>query len=110
LDIKDICSIKIFFKGNFGKSKIRPVLILNKTDEKYTIVEITSESPKNPPTYYDQFKEEIKNWEEYGLERKSYIKCKNIHNVKPIKFLRKIGTMSNNDFEFFIQKILGYNS
>lgn len=103
----DIYKVRIFFKGTSGKNKSRPVLILNSVGEdNYTIVEITSTPPKNPPGYYDLMKEEIKDWKSYGLDRKSYVKCKNVYDVEDLRLFEKIGTMKNTEeFEHILNRI-----
>ena len=106
-DIGDIYVARIYYSGTSGPYKNRPVLILN-TDGKssFTIVEITSVPPKNPPGHYDSFKEKIYNWKQYGLDEPSYIKCKNIHNPIGIQFFRKIGTMKDTEeFEHIVNRI-----
>lgn len=105
----DICTVEIFYKGTSGSSKIRPVLVLNVVNSKYTIAEITTVEPKDPPGYYDQYKEEIKNWKKYGLDKKSYVKCKNIHNVEGPRFVKQIGVMDSDEFENIVNRIMEVN-
>ena len=103
----DLYKVKIFLKGTSGPYKSRPVLILNPIGENhYTIAEITSKSPKDPPGYYDSVKEEIKNWNDYGLDRKSYVKCKNVYDVEDLRLYQKIGTMKDTEeFERIVDRI-----
>ncbi len=109
--IGDICIARIYFEGTSGLFKDRPVLILNSDGKgSYTIVEITSVAPKDPPGYYDTFKEEIKDWQKYGLDEPSWVKCKNVHNPQNLKFFGKIGTMKNTEeFERIVDRIDEYN-
>lgn len=65
--------------------------------------------PKDPPGYYDNFKEEIKKWSKYGLDKKSYAKCKNIHNVKGVRFVKYIGHMDSDEFEHLVNRIAEVN-
>lgn len=105
----DIYTTKIFYIGTTGKGKLRPILVLNDDGEgNVTIVEITSIPPKNPRTYYDNFKEEIKGWKKYGLEEPSYIKCKNVHKVVGLRLVSKIGVMDADEFERIVNKIAEY--
>lgn len=106
-DIGDICIAKIYYRGTSGPFKYRPVLILNTDDNGWcTIAEVTSVAPKKPPGYFDTYKEEIKDWQKYGLDDPSWIKCKNIHNVENPRFYRKIGTMKNTEeFERIVDRI-----
>ena len=82
-DSGDVYTATIYFKGLSGNCKIRPVLVLNDLKNGwYTIAEITSVAPKNPPGYYDLFKEAIIKWQECGLDEPSYVKCNN-NNIHP---------------------------
>lgn len=103
----DIYKVKIFFRGTSGPFKSRPVLILNSIGENhYIIAEITSRPPKNPPGYYDLVKEEIIDWKSYGLDKKSYVKCKNVYAVEDVRLYEKIGTMKDTDeFEHIVDRI-----
>lgn len=68
--------------------------------------EITSQFPKDPPGYYDTVKEEIKNWKTYGLDKKSWVKCKNVYNVEDLRLYEKIGSMKGTDeFDRIVNRI-----
>lgn|SRR5659263_359351 len=108
-DIGDVCLVQIFFNMKNKTYKIRPVLILNKINTTVTIAKITSVPSDAPPTYYDQFKEKIIDWKQCGLDKQSYVKCKNIHNITNIRLLKKLGSMSNNDLLNIVAKIEEYN-
>jgi mRNA interferase MazF len=109
-DKQDIYSIKIFYKGTGGTSKVSPVLIINDTPiGKYTIVELTSIAPKDPPSFYDKFKEKIEKWNKYGLDEPSYAKCKNVHVINNTRFIKYIGTMDLDEFEHIVDKIVEAN-
>jgi mRNA interferase MazF len=105
---KEVFITKVYFKGQTGIYKTRPVLILNYDDVRdvCTLVEITSVAPKDPPKYYDTFKEEIMYWELCGLDEKSYVKCKNVHNVHGLELNQKIGIMHDDDFYRIVEKII----
>lgn len=61
---QDIYTTIIYYRGQSGASKKRPVVILNILANNFvTIAEITSVPPKKNPGFYDKFKEEIVNWE-----------------------------------------------
>ena len=67
-DPRDIYLVKIYYKGQTGTFKTRPVLLINNlANDWVTIAEITSVPPKLPPSYYDKFKEPIINWIDCGL-------------------------------------------
>ena len=107
--IGDIYTAIIYYRGSSGNSKPRPVLVINDLGSGfYTIAEITSVPPKNPPSYYDGFKESIIKWKECGLDEASFVKCKdnNIHKVEGIRLHQYIGSIDPNDFNNIINKIL----
>lgn len=110
-EIGDVCLVRIYYKGTEGQSKLRPVLIFNADEESnlVSIVEITSIPPKNPPTFYDRFKEQIMDWNTCGLNQSSYVKCKNIHRIDRSRLIQKIGTIEEDDFIRIIEKIVEYN-
>jgi len=110
MDSKDIYLVRIYFKGQSGTFKTRPVLILNNLSDGWvTIAEITSVPPKQPPSHYDKFKEPILKWAECGLTNPSFIKCKNIHNIEISRLFQKIGIMDDDEFINIIEKIDSYN-
>lgn len=108
-DIGEVYLVKIYFKGQEGDNKLRPVVIINIDDEKIinTIAEITSIPPNG--SYYSQFKEKIKEWQQCGLDKISYVKCRNVHNVDNDKLFQQIGIMAEDDFIRIIDKIVEYN-
>jgi len=107
---RDIYIVRIYYKGQSGTFKSRPILILNNLGNGWvTIAEITSVPPKQPPSYYDKYKEPIIKWAKYGLTELSFIKCKNIHNIEESRLYRKIGTIDEDEFINIIDKIDSYN-
>ena len=112
INIGDIYLVNIYFKGFSGNYKTRPVLIINNDNSQSicTIAEITSKPPKSPPSYYDQFKEKIIFWQECGLNKQSYVKCNNIHNIDPSRLLKKIGSMKPEEFSRIANAIIKANS
>lgn len=108
-NIGDIYTAIIYYRGSSGNSKLRPVLVINDLRNGfYTIAEITSVPPKNPPGYYDGFKEPIIKWQECGLDEASFVKCKsnNIHNIEGIRLHQHIGSIDSVDFSNIINKII----
>lgn len=109
-DSRDIYTVRIYYKGQSGTFKSRPILVINELGNGwYTIAEITSVPPKDPPSYYDQLKEPIIKWDECGLDKPSFIKCKNIHNIEGSRLYQQIGIMDTDDFINIINKIDTYN-
>lgn len=72
-------------------------------------MEITSVGPKNPPSFYDNFKIPINNWRGCGLDEPSFVKCRNIHNVEGIRLHDHIGTMDPDEFGYITDKIDEFN-
>ena len=108
-EIGDIYKVIIYYRGTSGRGKSRPVLILNIQGNFYTIVEITGTPPKNPPKYYDLAKEEIHDWQNYNLDRLSWIKCANRHVIENPRLYQKIGSMKDTDeFERIVDKVNEY--
>lgn len=110
VNITDIYVMRVYYKGNSRDFKDRPVLIYYQDETGlFSVAEITSVPPKDPPGYYDNFKAEITKWQECGLDDPSYVKCKNIHRVEEEKLYKHIGTIDLYDFDIIIDKIIEYN-
>lgn len=90
----DIYIAKVYFKGQAGQSKRRPVLIVDDSEDNlFTIAEITSVEPNDPPKTYDLFKIDIPDWKVAGLDRQSWVKChkSNIHRVPRNRLINFVG-------------------
>jgi mRNA interferase MazF len=77
ISIGDIFLFRVDFQDDPETSKERPVVVLSISDEEVvvTVAQITSVGPNiENPTYHDQFKFPILNWEKSGLDRSSWIK------------------------------------
>lgn len=62
------------------------------------MTQITGQPPKDPPKYYDQFREPIYKWQEAGLTKMSYARV-NKNFTLPFNVLSKpIGKMSEEEF------------
>ena len=95
----ELHTARVYFKGNDGDNKIRPVLIIDDSeDDLITIAEITSEEPKNPPKYFDNFKVEITGWLAAGLDKRSWVKCheSTVHRVPKDRVVKYIGVVEDN--------------
>ena len=110
--IGDIYSVKIFYEDDPSQYKTRPVLVVDVEEELslYTIAEITRTSPKNPPTYFDQFKEPIFDWRRAGLNSPSYVKTHKIHRVPEDKLLRYCGELGSNELVRILNRIVDVNT
>lgn len=108
-EISEVWTARIYFKGKTGESKRRPVLVINVNEAtgEYTIQEITTVKPDDPPTYYDGFKQIINKWKEANLDEESYVKCAptNTHKVDKVRLIGYIGVTEEEDFEAIIEKI-----
>lgn len=112
INIGDIYKVIIYYKNKSSDGKSRSVLIINidsSNSDICTIVEIASALPEKD-NYYSKFKEEIKNWQQCGLNKPSYVKCKNIHNIETERLYEKIGTMKKDDLCNILCKIAEHNS
>jgi hypothetical protein len=62
--------VKVYFQGTSGSFKKRPILIIDDSEAPLvTFAEITSQGPGDPPKYFDSFKEELKTWQSFGLDK-----------------------------------------
>ncbi|HCL4447346.1 TPA: type II toxin-antitoxin system PemK/MazF family toxin [Clostridium botulinum] len=114
-NIGDVYSVRVYFEDK-NEYKERPVIIINKTIRNfneiiYTISEITSKKPKEPPSYYDNFKEPIKQWWKCGLNKESYVKTNKLYNIKSNKLHKRIGHINNksSDFNRIVNRIIEVN-
>ncbi|AEB77358.1 type II toxin-antitoxin system PemK/MazF family toxin [Clostridium botulinum] len=109
-DIKDIYIVRIYYEDKIEKAKNRPIIIINKnvTDKEtsYTISEITSAKPKDPPRHFDKFKEPIVKWKEAGLDKMSFVKVNKLYKIPSNKLYKKIGVMTDEDFDKVINRIV----
>ena len=95
-----------------GESKIRPVIIVDELDDDLLIlVSTTSQSPEDPPKYYDQYKIPIPNWRKSGLPKPSWglgFKLLDITKrdfKKIIKDKDFIGKLYPQDFQYLVHQI-----
>lgn len=110
-NIGDIYTAIVYYSGQSGNNKPRPVIITNVLNSDfYTIAEITS-VPPNPSGYFGKFKEPITKWQESGLDDPSWVKCYkgNVHNIHISRLHQYIGDMNKEDFQNAIKNIY-YNN
>lgn len=104
----ELHTANMYYKGNSGTYKRRPVLIIDDSEEELiTIAEITSEEPNSPPKYFDSFKVEILDWNAAGLEKQSWVKCYkgNVHRVPKDRAIRYIGVVDDSTMVSVLDKI-----
>lgn len=111
-EIRDIFIVKIYYEDDCNKWKHRPIVIVNKiqNNDLYVISEITSQSPKKPPSFYDQFKEPIVKWKKSGLNKMSFVKTNKIYKVSGDKLYKKIGVMDTDDYIRIVKRIIEVNN
>lgn len=113
-NIGDIYKVKVFFKGTSGPYKVRPVLIVDEDSENglFTIAELTSVEPKNPPGRFDAYKQKLEDWGSAGLDEETYVKCfkGNIHRVQDYRLFEFIGSVTSDDITNIFTKIIELNT
>lgn len=104
--IGDIYTSEFSF-GDPVITKERPVVIvdIDKAAGLYYVMEITSIGPHEPPKYHDQFKVPILNWRSVGLNKPSWTKVTNVHEVDESALYNYRGHMSRSD-SFKIMNVL----
>lgn len=107
------------YKGTFeyqdapGSRDYRRLLLVDIVGEAADtgiVTQITSQPPKSPPGYYDQFREPIEKWQQAGLTKPSYARVnKNI--AIPLSALAKpIGKLDDEDFARIAVAVFTYLS
>lgn len=107
---KDVHLAKVYYKGQEGEAKRRPVLIIDDSeDHLLTIAEITSVEPYNPPKKHDAFKVEILDWKSAGLDKPSWVKCykTNVHRVSKDRLIKFVGEVDDLTMLNVLEKIVG---
>ncbi len=111
-DKGDIFWLEIQYEDIPGESKIRPAIIIDKIENYYFIlISTTTQSPSNPPSYFDQFKIPILNWRKAGLLKPSWglgyrlIKLTELELKRVIKDEDRIGKIGETDLKYLINKI-----
>lgn len=93
------------------ESKKRLILLTDIVGENSDIglvTQITSQPPKEPPRYHDQYKKPILKVAEYGLRKKSFVRV-NKNSFVPLNALTKpIGQMDDDEFQLFAIAIMKY--
>ncbi|AVB12165.1 type II toxin-antitoxin system PemK/MazF family toxin [Bacillus subtilis] len=107
--VGDIYLVEVAFEDDPSKSKERPVVVID-VDEQDNITvlaisEITSQGPKNPPKYFDQFKTPINKWKQAGLDKMSYVKANKVNIIEEQALKKHLGSMEFEDLYRAIKKI-----
>ncbi|MEA1961269.1 MAG: type II toxin-antitoxin system PemK/MazF family toxin [Bacillota bacterium] len=111
-EVGEIFWLEIEYEDIPNESKIRPAIIVDKDEESfYILVSTTTQSPKDPPSYYDQFKIPILNWRKIGLPQASWglgyrlIKLRDNELRSVVTNTDYIGSMSETDLQYLITQI-----
>lgn len=112
LDIGEIFWLEVEYEDIFEESKRRPAIIIAKVEESFLIlVSTTTQSPSEPPSYFDQFKIPIYNWRKYGFSKPSWalglrlIEFTEDELKSIVKNEDYIGAMNEIDLQYLISKI-----
>ncbi|MDY8021278.1 hypothetical protein [Paenibacillus polymyxa] len=107
------------YKGHFeyqdkpGTKDFRRMVLIDITGEDEDIgvlTQITSQEPKDPPTWHDQYRKPINKWKESGLTKMSYARV-NKNFPLPLNVLnRPIGQMNEEEFLRIAEAALLYMS
>lgn len=111
-EIGEIFWLEVEYEDIPNESKRRPAIIIdNKDDSLFILVSTTSQSPKDPPSYYDQFKIPIYNWRKIGLSQASWglgyrlIELTENELRSVVTRTDYIGRMSEIDLQYLITQI-----
>jgi len=108
----EIYWLDIEYEDDPKESKRRPAIIIGKiANSLFILVSTTSQSPSDPPSYYDQFKIPILNWRKYGFSKPSWglgyrlirLTADELESV--VKQEDFLGHMSDIDLKNLIEKI-----
>lgn len=108
----DIFWLEVQYKDIPNESKVRPAIIIDKIEDCYFIIlSTTTQSPSNPPSYFDQFKIPILNWRKAGLLEPSWglgyrlIELTEFELESIVKNKDRIGKMGKKDLKYLINEI-----
>ncbi|MDD2300084.1 MAG: type II toxin-antitoxin system PemK/MazF family toxin [Fermentimonas sp.] len=112
VDIGEIFWLTLEYEDIPNESKRRPAIIIDKKEDSlFILVSTTSQSPSDPPSYFDGFKIPIYNWRKIGLLKPSWglgyrlIELTENELKSVIKKTDYIGRLSKNDLQYLIRQI-----
>ena len=112
VDIGDVFWLEVQYEDIPNESKIRPAIIIDKIEDSiFILVSTTSQSPSDPPSYFDEFKIPIYNWRRIGLLKPSWglgyrlIELIESELKSVIKRTDYIGRLSETDLQYLIRQI-----
>lgn len=111
-DIDKIFWLEVEYVDIPAESKKRPAIIIGKREESLLIlVSTTTQSPSEPPSYFDQFKIPIYNWRKFGFPKPSWalglrlIEFTESELKSVVKNDDIIGYMNDIDLQHLVNKI-----
>jgi mRNA interferase MazF len=104
--------LEVEYEDSPNEAKRRPAIIIDKKEDSlFILVSTTSQSPSDPPSYFDQFKIPILNWRNIGLSKPSWglgyrlIELTENEFKSVVKRTDYIGHMSERDLQYLIAEI-----
>jgi len=111
-DLGEIFWLEVEYEDDPNEFKRRPAIIVGKIENSlFILVSTTSQSPNDPPSYYDQFKIPIYNWRKYGFLKPSWglgyrlIRLTDKELKSVVKREDFLGRMNEIDLRNLIEKI-----
>ena len=109
ISVGDIFRLRVDFQDDPEGFKKRPVVVLAVSDEEVIVMaaQITSVGPNENPTYHDQYKFPILNWQKSGLDKPSWVKTHpdNILRIEIKKLNNCIGQIHRDDLQRLIEQL-----
>ncbi len=110
--IGEIFWLEIEYEDLPDESKRRPAIIIDKREDSiFILVSTTTQSPSDPPSYFDQYKIPILNWRKIGLPKPSWglgyrlIQLTEDELKDVVKRRDYIACMSDKDLQYLIDQI-----
>ncbi len=110
--IGEIFWLEIEYEDLPDESKRRPAIIIDKLEDSiFILVSTTTQSPSDPPSYFDQYKIPILNWRKIGLPKHSWglayrlIQLTEDELKDVVKRRDYIACMSDKDLQYLIDQI-----
>ncbi len=110
--IGEVFWLEVEYEDTPDESKRRPAIIVGKREDSlFILVSTTTQSPKDPPSHFDQFKIPIHNWRRIGLPQASWglgyrlIEVTENELKSVVAKTDIIGYLSENDLQYLITQI-----
>ncbi|HHW36823.1 MAG TPA: type II toxin-antitoxin system PemK/MazF family toxin [Bacillales bacterium] len=106
--IGEIYDVEVEFDERDGRAKTRPVVIIDVKNGDPIVVlvaALTGQGPKNPPTFFDQYKVALKDWKQAGLKKESFVKSSKTYTFDASSLRTYRGTLSEEDLLMVISNV-----